>query len=100
MVNDFSAHTNFLENPNVQSVRSIDTYSPLPGRLRRTGRIRAPALNGRTGVKFIEAKVVGSHHLRQHDDLTGVHREVFRYVEDSFKDAHVVALDFAILQER
>jgi hypothetical protein len=50
-------------------------------------------------VKLVEAQVVGGHHFCQHDDLSGVHREVFGHVEDGFEDVDVVALDFAILEQ-
>jgi hypothetical protein len=59
-----------------------------------------PALNWSVGVELVEAQVCGGQHLRQHDDLSGVHREVFGYVKDRFEDVDVVALDFAILEER
>ena len=58
-----------------------------------------PGLDGTAALEVIEAKVRGGQHLRQHDDLSGVHREVFGDVEDGFEDVDVAALDFAILEK-
>ena len=66
--------------------------------LRRTGWTRAPGLNGHTIVELVEAKIGRGEHLRHHDDLPGVHREVFGDVKDGFEDLNVVALDSATFE--
>jgi len=68
--------------------------------LTRNRRTRAPALDWRAVFKTVEAHVRGGQHLCQHDDLSGVHRKVFGDVEDGFEDVDVVALDFAIVEDR
>ena len=68
--------------------------------LRRTGWTRVPGLNGYTIVELVEAKIGRGEHLRHHDDLPGVHREVFSDVEDGFEDLDVVALDLATFEHR
>ena len=55
-------------------------------------------MNGHIIFELIKAKIRGGEHFGQHDDLSGVHREVFGDVEDGFEDFDVVALDFAVLQ--
>ena len=50
-------------------------------------------LDGRAGVKIIEAQVGCGQQLGQHNNLSGVHREVFGDVEDGFQEVDVVALD-------
>ena len=60
----------------------------------------APALNWLAALQIVEAKVRPSQHLGQHNDLTGVHREVFGYVEDGVEESDVVALDLATLQKK
>ena len=59
-----------------------------------------PALDWRIGFEIVEAQIGSGHHLGQHDDLTGVHLEMFGDVEDGFEQLDVVALDFAALQEQ
>lgn len=56
-------------------------------------------MNGRTGFEIIKAQVGGGQHFREHDDLTGVHREVFRDMKDRFQDVDVRALNRATLQQ-
>ena len=58
----------------------------------------APVLDGRAVLEIVEAKIRSGNHLGQHDDLTGVHREVFCYVEDGFKQIDVVTLNLAAIQ--
>src|SRR6185503_2265034 len=43
-------------------------------------------------VKTIESEVTRGKHLCKHDDLTGVHREVFGYVKDGMEYVNLVAL--------
>jgi hypothetical protein len=52
-------------------------------------RSNVPAVDGCAVVELIEAQVGRGHHLRQHDDLPGVHREVFCYVKDCLEDVDV-----------
>ena len=68
--------------------------------LNRIGRTNAPALNWRAGFEIIEAQVGCGKHFGQHDDLTGVHGEVFGDVEDGVEKVNVVALDLATLREK
>ena len=56
-------------------------------------------MNRHVIFKLIKTKIRGGEHLGQHDDLTGVHGEVFGDVEDGFENFDVVALDFAVLQQ-
>ena len=58
-----------------------------------------PALRGDAVFKLIETQISSRQQFRQHDDLTGMHREVFGDVEDGFEEVDVVALDFATLQQ-
>ena len=78
---------NYMEAPHLDS-----------GRLTRSGRTRAPALDWRIIFKIVEAQIRRGQHLREHDDLAGVHREVFGDVEDGFEEFNVVALDLAELK--
>lgn len=57
-------------------------------------------MNWRAGFEIIEPQVGCGQHLREHDDLAGVHREVFGDVEDGFEDVDVAALNRALLQQR
>ena len=68
-------------------------------RCSRRGWTSAPGVNGRTGFEVIKAQVSGGHHFRQHDDLTGVHREMFGDVEDRFQHVDVRALNRAALKQ-
>jgi len=46
-------------------------------------------MNRRAGFKTIKPQVARGQHFRHHDDLTGVHREVFGHVKDCFDDVDV-----------
>ena len=54
----------------------------------------------RAVLKTIKAQVSRGEHLGQHDDLTGVHGEVFGDVEDRFQAVDVGALNDAALEQR
>jgi hypothetical protein len=56
-------------------------------------------LNWRIDFKIIEAQIASRQELCQQNNLSRVHGEVFRYVEDGVEEFDVVALDFAMLQE-
>ena len=60
---------------------------------------RVPPVDRHVVFELIEAQIGAGEHFGQHDDLTGVHREVFGDVEDGFEDVDIVALDFATLEE-
>src|ERR1044072_38048 len=96
MVSDFSAHINsriatILKGLISESIDHLFTTSGV-----RTSRVvRIPTTLGHVDFKVVEAKISGGEHLGQHDDLAGVHREVFGDVEYGFEDVDVVALDLA-----
>jgi hypothetical protein len=75
---------------------SDETYGSMSEITKSSG---VPSFNGDIGFKVVEAQVGCGQHLGQHDNLSGVHREVLRDVEDGFEEVDVVALDFAALQE-
>ena len=50
--------------------------------------------------KTIEAQIFVREHFGQHDDLTGVHREVFGDVKDGFHDVDIAPLDRSLLKQR
>lgn len=50
--------------------------------------------------KTVEAQIGGGQHFGQHDDLAGVHREVFGDVKDCFEGVDVRALDRAPFEKR
>ena len=54
----------------------------------------------RTVFKSIEAQILRCEELGQHDDLTGMHREMFGDVEDCLKGVDFAPLDRSLLKER
>ena len=56
-------------------------------------RILPPLFNRFAAGKFIEPQILPADHLGQHDDLTRVHREMLRDVQDRIQDGNFAALD-------
>ena len=59
---------------------------------------RVPPVDRHVVFELIEAQIGAGEHFGQHDDLAGVHREMFCDMEDGFEDLDVVALNLAMLQ--
>ena len=63
------------------------------------GRLTFPFRHGRRPIKPIEREVCISEHLGQHQNLSGVHAEVFDHVKNCFENRNVRSLDSPPLKQ-